>query len=627
MRKITVTDDFWNKRVSLVRDVIVPYQWDALNDNVSGAEKSGAIHNFEVAAGVKEGKFRGLIFQDSDLAKWIEAAAYALKDAPDTELEKKIDYVVSLIGKAQWDDGYINTCTTLTGKEMRWKNLLERHELYIAGHLMEAAAAYRETAGKTEFLDIMRKFADLICDTFGRGEGQIRGYPGHQEIELGLIKMYGATGERKYLETAKYFIDERGTGENYFQKEITYGDFPVVWKNKAEPAYNQSHLPVREQKTAEGHSVRALYMYSAMAELAKETGDITLAAACETLWDNITEKRMYITGGAGSSANGERFTADYDLPNDSAYAESCASVALFMFGERMNKLTHDAKYIDAAENALLNTVSAGISLDGKSFFYVNPLEVEPRVITPATQLTHVKTARQKWFGCACCPPNIARLFASIYKYIYVYENDTLYVNLFIANRAEFSGLKAELKAGFPENYGFTLEIETEKETRLALRMPFYAENYSVKLNGAAAGYEIEKGYAVLNAEGKAKIEVSYGAPPKFIWTNPAVGRNNGRIAVRRGPLVYCFEQADNGTGIASFFADTGAEIEEEWDGRLGVWKIKLRGVFYDGWSGGLYSDKKPAGRGASLAGVPYAVWNNRGEGEMYVWLRYLNRGE
>jgi len=626
--KTVITDKYWSRKISLVTDVIIPYQWEALNDRVDGAARSGCVSNFEIAAGLKDGEFYGYVFQDSDLAKWIEAAAYALSvpGAASRGLGEKIDFIVALIKKAQWDDGYINTCTTLTGRENRWKNLFERHELYIAGHLMEAAAAYAEASGKTEFLDVMRKFADLICDTFGPNENQMHGYPGHQEIELALVKMYRVTGEKKYLETAKYFIDARGVGENYFELEARDPGYPAAWGAPKDPTANQSHAPVREQKTAEGHAVRALYMYSAMADIAKETGDTTLLTACETLWNNITERRMYITGGVGSTANGERFTFDYDLPNDSAYAESCASIALFMFGWRMNALTRDAKYIEAAETALYNTVSAGMAADGKSFFYVNPLEVVPEYCAPHTSLGHVKTVRQKWFGCACCPPNIARMIASLGKYIYSYEHNTLYVNLFIANEAETDGLKLKLTSGAPQD-GFTLELEKETadELTLALRVPEYAEGYRVIFNGSEAAYQIKNGYAILSVTGRGAflIDVRYGAPARYVYSNPAVSRNNGLAAVKKGPFVYCFEETDNGKGTASFFADAEREISSVWDEEQNVWKIKIYGKYLDGSDGKLYSRVKPSGRGAELTGVPYAIWGNRGEGEMFVWVRYL----
>ena len=622
MKDTVITDSFWRGTIRLVREVMLPYQWAALNDEAPGAEKSGCIENFKIAAGLKRGEYYGFVFQDSDLAKWLEAAAYLLGERADAELERRMDAAVALIGKAQWPDGYINTCTTLTDREKRWRNLYERHELYNAGHLMEAAVACCEAAGKRELLDIMRRFADLICDTFGPGEGQIPGYPGHQEVEIGLIRMYRATGEARYLKTAQYFIDARGAGENYFEKEARQPGFPAVWNNgRVEPAYNQSHLPVREQTTAEGHCVRALYMYRAMADLAKETNDGGLRAACETLWENVTQRRMYITGGVGSSAKGERFTADFDLPNDAAYAETCASIALFLFGVSMSRLARDARYIDAAERALYNTVLAGMGADGASFLYVNPLEVVPRNCVSGCSIDHVKPTRQKWFGCACCPPNIARLLASLRHYIYLYEAGTLYVNLLIASEGTFDGLTVEMRTDFPRTGAIELRVDAVGKKTIALRIPAYAEDLRLRVNGAQFPCAVENGYAAVPVEGSATIEAAFDMPAHFVWANPAVAQDNGRVAVQKGPLVYCFEERDNGPGIASFFADTGAPLSEEWDDNLGAWRIGVTGRRADGWQGGLYGTKPPEARDARLVGIPYAFWGNRGEGEMFVWLR------
>ena len=435
LKKIHINDAFWSKHVALVKEAVIPYQWDAINDRIEDAEPSHSLMNFKIAAGLCEGDFYGAVFQDTDVAKWLEAVGFVLAAGPDEELERTADQVIDIIAKAQCPDGYLNTYFTIREPEKRWSDLCEGHELYTAGHMMEAAVAYYMGTGKRKFLDVMLRFADLICDTFGAEDGKIHGYPGHQEVEIGLIKLYQVTGEQKYLEQAKYFIDARGVGENYFLKEMGRPGFRYIFPEfkDYEPLYSQSHLPVREQKTAEGHAVRAMYMYSAMADLAEACGDDSLMEACRALWDNVTGKRMYITGSIGSSGILERFTADYDLPNDCNYSESCASIGLAMFGSRMGSITREAKYYDVVERALYNTVLAGIALDGKSFFYVNPLEVWPDNCLPRTSREHVKPVRQKWFGVACCPPNIARTLASMGQYIYGVDEESIYVNLFIAN--------------------------------------------------------------------------------------------------------------------------------------------------------------------------------------------------
>ena len=361
---IKIDDSYWNRYTTLVPDKVIPYQWEILNDRVPDASPSYCLENFRIAAGEKEGKQRGMVFQDSDAAKWLEAVAYSLAIKPDPELEKNADAVIALIGRTQEADGYINTYFTLNHPDEKWKNLKDAHELYCAGHLIEAAVAYFETTGKRTFFEIMCKFADLICKIFGREKGQIPGYPGHPEIELALIKLYYTTGEKRYLKTAKFFIDERGQSPNYFIEEIKKNGYINIWGGApyVNLQYHQAHLPVRRQDTAEGHAVRALYLYCAMADIAEECKDSELLERCKILWNNIVQKRMYITGSVGSSGHLERFTVDYDLPNDSNYSETCASIALAMFGMRMTKVTGDASYFDTVELALYNTVRSGISL-------------------------------------------------------------------------------------------------------------------------------------------------------------------------------------------------------------------------------------------------------------------------
>lgn len=358
-----------------------------------------------------------MVFQDSDVAKWLEAVAYLLEEKRDSELEALADDVIELLGRAQQPDGYLNTYYTVKEPGKRWTNLRDNHELYCAGHLIEAAVAYFQATGKRRFLDIMCKYADYIGTVFGRGEGQIPGYDGHQEIELALLKLYEATGNENYLKLSQYFIDQRGQQPHYFdQEKEARGETGAFWYDGGY-RYHQAHIPVREQKQAVGHAVRALYMYTAMAGLAAKTGDESLKQACQTLWENVTKRQMYITGGVGSSAFGESFTFDFDLPNDTVYAETCAAIVLVFWARRMLELEMDGKYVDVMERALYNGTISGMDLDGKRFFYVNPLEVWPKACERHDK-RHVKPVRQKWFSCACCPPNLARLIASIGHYIY-----------------------------------------------------------------------------------------------------------------------------------------------------------------------------------------------------------------
>ncbi len=573
IKDISISDPFWSKHVDLVRNEVIPYQWEAMNDRIPDAESSHCLENFRIAAGRTKGEFYGAVFQDTDVAKWLEAVGCSLACYPDKELEKTADEVIDLIAEAQCGDGYINTYFTIKEPEKRWKMLCEGHELYTAGHLMEAAVAYYQGTGKRKFLDCMCRFADLIGETFGTEEGKIHGYPGHEEVEIGLIKLYQVTGEKKYLDLAKYFVDARGVGENYFMKEMSDPAYKMLFPEFADytPAYSQSHLPVREQTTAEGHAVRAVYLYTAMADLAEAYADEGLRKACETLWDNIVEKRMYLTGGIGSSGILERFTVDYDLPNEYNYSESCASIGLAMFGLRMNQITGESRYMDVVERALYNTVLAGIALDGKSFFYVNPLEVWPSACMDGTSKKHVKSVRQKWFGVACCPPNIARTLASLGQYIYSVntEERLLLVNLFVSNETIVTmggrDVRVQVETKFPWENRLKIRLSDvpEEGMELLIRVPDYAKNYKVYCSGKEIGERTEKGYWKITDFGNCELEVTFEALAHYVYANPQVRADAGKTAIVRGPLVYCLEEIDNGANLPAIFADTETELTEE----------------------------------------------------------------
>ena len=635
LSNIRIDDNFWNKYVKLVKEVIIPYQWDILNDRVDGVETSHCIENFRIAAGEKQGEYHGAVFQDTDVAKWLEAVGFALSAERDEKLEALADETIELIGRAQQPDGYLNTYYTIKEPGMRWTNLTEGHELYTAGHMIEAAVAYYEATGKRKMLDIVCRFADLICRTFGPEEGQIHGYPGHQEIELALVKLYRTTGERRYLETAKYFIDVRGGGENYFLKEEKSATFKRIFPEFAgyDTKYSQSHLPVREQKTAEGHAVRAVYMYTAMADLACECGDESLLEACRTLWDDMVYKRMYITGSIGSSGLLGRFTTDYDLPNDCNYSETCASIGLAMFGKRMADITKDASYMDVVERALYNTVLSGIAMDGKSFFYVNPLEVWPDNCIPRTSREHVKPVRQTWFGVACCPPNITRTLASLGQYVYFQEEDQIYINLFISNTAEttINGVPFRLKltGDFPWENKIRFEIKGEQKAfvSFAFRIPAYAKNFRISRGGEQAEIEVVNSYAVLKGTFKDDvIDICFDAPASFVHANPKVRADSGKVALVKGPLVYCIEEADNGDNLAAVFVNTDQELkiyrDEELFGGSQVLCLLGRKIAQEGWGDKtLYSDRAPVFVETEITAVPYCYWGNRKAGEMVVWIK------
>jgi len=634
---VIIRDAYWSRYRDLIREVVLPYQWDALNDAVADAEPSYAIRNFKIAAGLMEGEFGGFVFQDSDVAKWLEAVAYCLKNYPDAGLERKADEAIDLIAKAQQGDGYLNTYFTIKEPGRRWTNLLECHELYCAGHMIEAGVAYYEATGKRKLLDVVCRLADHIDSVFGTEEGKIRGYDGHQEIELALIKLYKATGEEKYLRLSKYFIDERGRRPHFFIQEWEKRGRTYHFPGHGTPnlEYNQSHVPVREQKTAVGHAVRAVYMYSAMADLALLTHDEELAASCRTLWDDITKKQMYITGGIGSTSHGEAFTFEYDLPNDTVYAETCASIGLIFFAQRMLRLEAKAKYADVMERALYNTVSASMSLDGKHYFYVNPLEVWPDACRQNPGKRHVKPVRQKWFGCSCCPPNVARLLSSLEQYIYTCSGDTIYTHLFIGSDAVFpmeeGNVALVMRSGLPWNGQVRITVHPEHEQEsfcLALRVPEWCcGKAALHVNGQLIDYDIRDGYALIRrrwAKGDT-IEWEIDMPVLMMQARPEIRADAGKVALQRGPLVYCFEEADNGAPLSSITLLENAHwtLRDEPELLNGIVAIEGDGWMEsaEDWDDRPYRPYADNGRPVRVKAVPYNVWGNRGVGEMSVWMR------
>lgn len=635
LKDIKIQDRYWDRYINLVKSVIIPYQWDILNDRLEGIETSHCIMNFKIAAKREEGEFYGAVFQDSDLAKWIEAVSFSLEYCPDEELEKTVDEVIELIGEAQGEDGYINTYFTIKEPQLRFTNLQEGHELYCAGHFMEAAVAYYKATGKKKLLHIVERFAQLICDEFSTKKNAL-GYPGHQEVEIGLFKLYEVTKENKYLEQAKMFLDRRGGLPNYFLEEMKGRNFKRIFHelNNYDVAYSQSHLPIREQTTAEGHAVRAVYMYSAMADVAAEYGDKELLNVCETLWNNITEKRMYITGSIGSSGILERFTTDYDLPNNSNYSETCASIGLALFGRRMAQIFKDSRYYDVVEKALYNTVLAGIAMDGKSFFYVNPLEVWPDNCILRTSKEHVKATRQPWFGVACCPPNIARTLASLGEYIYFNEEDAIWVNLFVSSSLKtlIAGeeVTLETKTNFPYEGNINIDLSCRKQTRgkLYIRIPEYVKNYHIYIDRVQiTSLDIVKGYCVLNLDIKnQRIDLEFDLKPRMVRANPLVKEDIGKVAIMKGPLVYCLEEIDNESNLPAYYLDHLAELKEFYDDKLlgGTVVIQCEGrkITKEGWNTKeLYSEQEVTLKKKKLTLIPYPYWGNRGSGEMLVWIK------
>ncbi|MFC5986847.1 glycoside hydrolase family 127 protein [Marinicrinis lubricantis] len=646
LKQVRIEDDFWTPFKNLVREVVIPYQWDALNDRIPDAEPSHAIRNFRIAAGKETGEFGGFVFQDTDVAKWLEAVAHSLQEHPDPELEKLADETIDLIAEAQHEDGYLNTYYTIKEPGKQWTNLTDCHELYTAGHMMEAAVAYYEATGKRKLLDVMCKFADLIGQVFGREEGQIRGYDGHQEIELALVKMYEATGNDAYLKLSQYFIDERGQEPSFFIKEWEQRGMTRHWGDakgphtKPDPSYHQSHLPVREQKEAVGHAVRAVYMYTAMADLAARTSDASLLEACRTLWRNIVQKQMYITGGIGSTAHGEAFTFDYDLPNDTIYAETCASIGLIFFAQRMLQIEPKGEYGDVMERALYNNVIGSMSQDGKQYFYVNPLEVWPEASEKNPARRHVKAVRQKWFGCSCCPPNVARLLASLGAYVYSSNEDTIYTHLFIGSKSSFQlgDKRVELnqETHYPNEGHVRITVNPEQalEFTVAIRIPGWSRSNKLTVNGESVdiGAIRRDGYAYVTRTWKAgdKLELELSMDIHLLHAHPQLRANAGMAAIQRGPLVYCLEEADNGSNLSAITIDARGEWTFRYDADLLGGAVRIEGSGYredeSSWNEELYRPVQFAPSPIRVHAIPYYLWGNRKQGEMRVWIRVHQTG-
>lgn len=626
LKDVRVTDGFFSDYAELVRTEVIPYQWEALNDRIPGAEKSGCIHNFRIAAGEEEGEFVGMVFQDSDLGKWLEAVAYSLTTHPDKKLEAVADDVIDLMARAQRPDGYMDTYFIIKEPHNRWKCLRDCHELYCAGHILEAAVAYYKATGKRRFLDVMKKYMDYILTVFGTEEGKLHGYPGHEEIELALCRLYDVTGEKKYLDLAQYFINQRGTEPNYFIEELKTRDDSFHWdgNDKQGMEYFQANQPVRRQKDAVGHSVRAVYLYSGMADVAMRTQDESLKEACRTLFRSIAEKRMYVTGGIGSTYNGEAFTFDYDLPNDTAYAESCASIGLIFFMQRMLEMDGDAVYGDVMERALYNTVLSGMGLDGKAFFYVNPLEVFPEADLKDPNKHHVKIERQKWFACACCPPNIARLLADLGQYIYRKDENGVAVDLFIGSEVKVADgvtLTQNSQVPFGGKVSFKLSCPNGTKLTLRVRKPFWTDGVTCD-----AEMTEKNGYLVVEKVWNDGDTVSFdfAMPVRRVYASAYVRQDLGKVCLMRGPLVYCLEEADNGNNLHLVSLPEESEIAlEQGEGVLsGMTTLKAKGLRIVPEEGTLYRGA-PCRRKeeTQLTFIPYFAWANRGVGEMMVWVR------
>lgn len=613
LSQVKLTSGFWQTRQELNAAVTIPTVYQR-------CEETGRIAawKLEWKPGMPNEPH---VFWDSDVSKWLEAACYSLITHPNAVLAQQVETLVDLIAQAQQPDGYLNTHFTVVRPHLRWANLRDWHELYCAGHLIEAALAHRQATGSERLLHVVCRYADHIAQTFGAGETQKRGYCGHEEIELALVKLFHATHERRYLDLAKYFVDERGREPHYFDLEArARGEDPRDYWAKTHE-YTQSHAPVREQRVPVGHAVRGMYLYCAMADLAAEYGDDELLDVCRALFEHVTTKRMYLTGGLGSSRANEGYTEDYDLPNETAYAETCAAIALCLFSHRMLQIEADGVYADVLERALYNGVLSGVSLQGDTFFYENPL---------ASRGRH---HRSSWHHCSCCPPNIARLLASLGQFIYAQNEDEFYVHLYAASTVQLQdrALTFIQETDYPWGEKILLHVHASVPTEftLALRIPAWCRAAELRVNGEAVPLyaALHKGYVRVRRlwEANDEVELRLPMPVERVYAHPRVAANVGRVALQRGPLVYGLEECDNGKNLDALLLPRAAKLEVSWEedllgGVMAIHGMALRGHdLNDGEE--LYRNIAPRYEDVRFKAIPYFAWDNRAPGEMLVWMR------
>ena len=577
---VKINDNFWSPRLSKHVSATLPVCIDQIEN------QTGRIRNFENAA-KGEGEHSGIFFDDSDVYKALEGMAYSLINNPDPELEKKADEWIDKFAAAQQPDGYINTFYTLTGLDKRWTNM-DKHEMYCAGHMIEAGVAYYQATGKRKLLDVCIRMTDHMMSQFGPGKRHW--VPGHEEIELALVKLYQTTQEQKYLDFAYWLLEERGHGHG------TMGD-----EGKWNPVYYQDIVPVRQLTDISGHAVRCMYLYCGMADVAALKNDTGYIAAMDRLWDDVVHRNMYITGGIGSSRDNEGFTEDYDLPNLDAYCETCASVGMVLWNQRMNQLTGDSKYIDVLERSLYNGALAGISLGGDRFFYVNPLE---------SKGDH---HRQEWYGCACCPSQLSRFLPSIGNYIYASSDDALWVNLYIGNMGQIRIGETDIlltqETDYPWEGSVKLTISTSQplEKEIRLRIPDWCKTYDLSINGKRINVPKEKGYAVIKDwKSQDVIALDMDMPVEIVAADPHVKENFDKRAIQRGPLVYCMEEIDNPVYFDQIQLSPSTTFQTAFASDI------LNGI----------KTIKTNGRAQSATFIPYYAWDNRKAGKMRVWIPY-----
>jgi uncharacterized protein len=610
--KVKITDAFWKPKIDRVSEVTIPV---CINQT---EVKTPRIKNFEKVARQKGEKHEGIFYDDSDVYKALEAIAYSLSNKPNKDLEQKADEWINKIAAAQLADGYIGTFYTLGDFNKRWTDM-SMHEDYNGGHLIEAAVAYFDATGKRKLLDVAIKFADHFDALFGPGKQHW--VTGHQELELALVKLYRVTKEKRYLTLSNWLLDERG-----HKYAVGY-----TWSDWRDTAYAQDVIPIKKQKEITGHAVRAMYMYTGAADVASQTGDLGYMDAMKTVWEDVVYRNMYITGGIGASGSNEGFSVDYELPNENAYCETCASVGMVFWNQRMNQLTGESKYIDVLERSLYNAAADGLSLDGKLFFYGNPLASDGR------------HKRREWFGTACCPANIARLVESLGNYVYAQSENGFYVNLFVGSTTTIDMGKAKVAIVQETNYPWEglvkIKVSPDRKTKFSmnLRIPGWAlgnpvpgdtykylnytgSDYSITVNGKPAAFSLENGYAVLNREWKKDdvIELKLPMEVRRVVARAEVKEDVNRVAFERGPLVYCVEHSDNNGKAFNIFVPDNAGLRTEFNKDLlgGTQIIKTDVPVVITSEDGM--EIKTEIR--TITAIPYFLWNNRGQGQMQVWL-------
>ena len=647
--KVTITSKFWNRYRKMTVSNALPYQWRALNDEVpvdvpegaswgeNGAQFSHSLRNLRIAAGRESGKFSGQPFQDTDVSKWLEAASYALRLKDENidvdELEANVNEAIELFEAAQDKDGYLDTKFELDlPAEQRFKGLRWSHELYTMGHFIEAAVANYESTGSRRALDIAERAAACIERNFGDGAGQVHGPDGHPEIELALARLYEATGEKRWLNLAAWFIRVRGIDPEFFDEQDKAGG-PQFYKDLHMPLkYFVVDGPTLDLEKADGHAVRLIYMATAIAKVGRLLNDEKMLACAERLWKNIVDHRMYVTGAVGSCQVGESFSFDDDLPNDLVYGETCASVGMLFYGKALMETKPRGSVADVMELQLFNGMLSGMQLDGTRYFYVNPLEADPVASAGNPVKHHILTRRAGWFDCACCPANLVRLITSLDRYLYTVKADTIYAHQFVANKADFGDgfVVEQTQAGeeYPWSGDITFRVSNPNKLpkRLAVRIPEWSAKWDLEVNGNPVKLESADGFVSVDVSSETtEIHLVLDMSVRRVRASLNVRADIGKLAVARGPIVFCMEQCDNEGPLWVDGMAVDSPVEERYDAKLleGVEVLTVKGSRLESQHAGQYytADAPLGEHEEKLTMIPYYAWCNRSEGQMQVWTR------